>query len=93
MTDARPVKPSDGASQREHYSHGYDPKMVAYLETRSARKDAAFLVPHLRAGMSLLDCGCGPGALTADLAQLVAPGQVVGIDIAPSRSPWQRSTR
>jgi hypothetical protein len=93
MTDARPVKPSDGASQREHYSHGYDPKMVAYLETRSARKDAALLVPHLRAGMSLLDCGCGPGALTADLAQLVAPGQVVGIDIAPEPGRPGRGAR
>jgi ubiquinone/menaquinone biosynthesis C-methylase UbiE len=31
--------------------------------------------------MDLLDCGSGPGSITADLARLVAPGQVVGIDI------------
>jgi len=30
--------------------------------------------------MSLLDCGCGPGAITLDLAEAVSPGQVVGID-------------
>ena len=28
----------------------------------------------------MLDVGCGPGTITADLALLVAPGEVVGID-------------
>ena len=31
---------------------------------------------------ALLDVGCGPGTITADLALLVAPGEVVGIDAA-----------
>ena len=30
--------------------------------------------------MSLLDVGCGPGTITADLADRVAPGRVVGLD-------------
>ena len=42
---------------------------------------AAFLSPHLRAGMRLLDCGCGPGSITVDLAQAVAPGEAIGIDL------------
>ena len=42
---------------------------------------AAFLTPHLRAGMRLLDCGCGPGSITIDLAQVVAPGEAIGIDL------------
>src|SRR5215510_9308192 len=42
---------------------------------------AAFLAPHLRAGMRLLDCGCGPGSITVDLAHAVAPGQAIGIDL------------
>ena len=41
---------------------------------------ASFLAPHLRAGMRLIDCGCGPGSITIDLARIVAPGGVVGID-------------
>jgi len=41
---------------------------------------AAFLAPHLRAGMRLLDCGCGPGSITVDLAHAVAPGEAIGID-------------
>ena len=42
---------------------------------------AAFLAPHLRAGMRLLDCGCGPGSITVDLAEAVAPGEAIGIDL------------
>lgn len=42
---------------------------------------AAFLAPHLRAGMRLLDCGCGPGSITVHLAQMVAPGEAIGIDL------------
>jgi len=42
---------------------------------------AASLAPHLRAGMRLLDCGCGPGSITVDLAQAVAPGEAIGIDL------------
>ena len=30
--------------------------------------------------MKLLDCGCGPGSITLELAEVVHPGNVVGID-------------
>ena len=52
---------------------------------RTATKEAAFLMPHLRPGMSVLDCGCGPGTITIGLAEAVAPGQVLGMDIDPAR--------
>jgi len=42
---------------------------------------AAFLAPELRAGMRLIDCGCGPGSITVDLARAVAPGDAIGIDL------------
>jgi SAM-dependent methyltransferase len=32
--------------------------------------------------MRVLDCGCGPGSITVGFAELVAPGEVVGIDLA-----------
>ena len=33
-------------------------------------------------GQDLLDVGCGPGTITIDLARIVAPGRVVGVDRA-----------
>jgi len=40
-----------------------------------------FLRPHFLSGMRLIDCGCGPGSITVDLAQMVHPGAAVGIDV------------
>jgi len=48
---------------------------------RRGGKVGAFLAPYLRAGMRLIDCGCGPGSITVDLAQAVAPGAAIGIDV------------
>ena len=76
-----PQQPDTRSGQQEHYTHGYDTKFIEYLRGRKVSTEAAFLVPHLRSGMSLIDCGCGPGTITVGLAELVAPGQVVGIDI------------
>jgi SAM-dependent methyltransferase len=47
---------------------------------RSAEGNAGFVLPHLRPGLRLLDIGCGPGAITAGLAERLAPGEVVGVD-------------
>src|SRR5215218_8214330 len=53
---------------------------TAHFARRTVLKDAAFFLDHLRAGMRLLDCGCGPGTISAGLAEVVAPGELVGID-------------
>lgn len=45
---------------------------------------AGFFLPHLRPGMRVLDCGCGPGSITMGLAAHVAPGEVIGIDLDPT---------
>ncbi|WP_117208957.1 methyltransferase domain-containing protein [Allorhizocola rhizosphaerae] len=54
---------------------------------RTAQTHAAFLLPHLRPGMALLDMGCGPGTITAGLAAAVAPGMATGIDLDPPPMP------
>jgi ubiquinone/menaquinone biosynthesis C-methylase UbiE len=69
--------------QKEVYTHGYGSVAAAHLK-RSADKDAAFFLPHLRPGMRLLDCGCGPGAIALGLAAIVSPGETVGVDVEPS---------
>lgn len=66
----------------ERYLGIYSARFIQGFSTRTAARDAAFFLPHLQAGIRLLDCGCGPGTMTVDLAQVIAPGQVVGIDIA-----------
>lgn len=58
---------------------------------RTADVHGAFILPHLKAGMRLLDVGCGPGSITLGLAQRVAPGEVVGIDINPARIAQARA--
>ena len=42
--------------------------------------------------MDLLDVGCGPASITADLAELVAPGRVVALDASPSAIEAARAT-
>jgi ubiquinone/menaquinone biosynthesis C-methylase UbiE len=69
-------------ARRETYTHGYSEEMSHLHGARIAAVDAAFFVPHLKAGMRVLDCGCGPGSITVGFAELVAPGEVVGVDLA-----------
>jgi ubiquinone/menaquinone biosynthesis C-methylase UbiE len=54
--------------------------VLATHRWRTAANSAAYLLPHLAPGMSLLDVGCGPGTITRDLARAVAPARVVGLD-------------
>ena len=64
------------------YTHGHHESVLRSHTWRTAENSAAYLLPHLRPGQTLLDVGCGPGTITADLALLVAPGEAVGIDAA-----------
>lgn len=43
------------------------------------------MLPFLAPGMSLLDCGCGPGTITIGFAGRVAPGLVTGVDLDESQ--------
>lgn len=54
----------------------------AFMAARTAASHAVFFLSHLKSGMSLLDAGCGSGSITFGLAEAVAPGQVVGVDVA-----------
>ncbi len=63
-----------------HYTHGYGDSGDRF-SYRTATVDADFFLPHLKPEMSVLDCGCGSGSITIGIAEVVASGQVVGIDI------------
>ena len=64
-------------SERVKFSSDF----LDFFSDRHASTHAAFFIDHIKAGMKILDCGCGPGSITLDFAELVAPGQAIGIDI------------
>jgi ubiquinone/menaquinone biosynthesis C-methylase UbiE len=64
----------------DRYSHGHHESVLRSHTWRTAENSAAYLLPHLEPGQRLLDIGCGPGTITADLARRVSPGSVVGLD-------------
>ena len=67
----------------EQYSGGYSAQIIDQFKQRTFDKQGAFLQPYLHADLTVLDCGCGPGSMTLDIAELVKPGQVFGIDSSP----------
>jgi 2-polyprenyl-3-methyl-5-hydroxy-6-metoxy-1,4-benzoquinol methylase len=78
-----------------NYTLGHGHRLVTAFGQRTSAREAQFILPYLESGMDLLDCGCGPGAITVGLAEHVAPGRVVGIDISSDHSmsgvTWPRS--
>jgi ubiquinone/menaquinone biosynthesis C-methylase UbiE len=64
------------------YTHGHHATVLSSHQWRTVENSAAYLVEHLRPGARVLDVGCGPGTITAGLAERVAPGRVTGVDTA-----------
>jgi ubiquinone/menaquinone biosynthesis C-methylase UbiE len=62
------------------YTHGHHESVLRSHRWRTVHNSAAYLLPHLHSGMTLLDVGCGPGTITADFAALVAPGQATALE-------------
>jgi hypothetical protein len=64
------------------YTHGHHESVLRSHRWRTAENSAAYLLPHLAPDARVLDVGCGPGTITADLADRVPRGRVTGIDAA-----------
>src|SRR6266446_6552051 len=59
-------------------SHRSDPRL---LNRRTLERDHRRLFDLLRPGMTVLEVGCGTGAITGGIARAVGPlGYVVGVD-------------
>ena len=63
------------------YTHGTSEEMLGVMAGRRAAEWLGFLLPYIKPGFAMADLGCGPGSITVDLADLVKPGKVVGLDI------------
>ena len=74
------------------YTHGHHESVLRSHRWRTAQNSAAYLLPHLRPGLSSLDVGCGPGTITAGLAVLVAPGVVTALEVSEDVLGLARST-
>ncbi len=83
---------ADGSVGMTRYTHGHSAAVLNAHSRRSAVDSAGYLLPRLSAGMDLLDVGCGPASITADLAERVAPGRVVGLDAAAGALEAARAT-
>lgn len=92
--------PVDEPASRDHSSPRSDAEVYPLRNSaqhrelmgrRSALEHADFLLPHLRPGMRVLDCGCGPGSITLGLADAASPGEVVGVDLVPAEIEAARS--
>ena len=64
------------------YTHGHHESVLRSHRWRTAENSVAYLLPHVKPGLGLLDVGCGPGNITVDLAKRVSPGRAIGIDRA-----------
>ncbi|MET9735892.1 methyltransferase domain-containing protein [Streptomyces sp. NPDC006458] len=74
------------------YTHGHHESVLRSHTWRTAANSAAYLLGSIEPGMRVLDIGCGPGTITADLAALVPDGHVTGADSAPDIVATARAT-
>jgi SAM-dependent methyltransferase len=63
------------------YTHGHHESVLRSHRWRTAENSAAYVLPWLKSGDTVLDVGCGPGTVTADLAMLVTPGRVTAVEV------------
>lgn len=66
--------------KKENYTPGHSEVSRRFMAKRSLEAHGAFIESYLREGMRVLDCGCGPGTISAGLAKAVGNGTVHGID-------------
>lgn len=65
----------------ERYTHGHHESVLRSHNWRTIANSAAYLEPRLAEGCRVLDVGCGPGTITAEMADAVgASGSVTGMD-------------
>ncbi|MFI0235481.1 class I SAM-dependent methyltransferase [Streptomyces sp. NPDC016845] len=74
------------------YTHGHHESVLRSHTWRTAVNSAGYLLGSLKPHMRILDIGCGPGTITADLAALVPDGHVTGADHAPGILDQARAT-
>jgi SAM-dependent methyltransferase len=69
---------------KENYTPGHTSNAFSFMASRDLESHGFFLTPFLQSGLQVLDAGCGPATISADIADAVYPGKVTALDISPS---------
>lgn len=64
------------------YTHGHHASVLRSHSWRTIANSAAYLESELKGGRTLLDVGCGPGTITNEFAERLAPAPVTGLDVS-----------
>lgn len=57
-----------------------DPTVTQLYGERTAATSSQYFISHVTETSNILDIGCGPGVITADLAKIAFKGKTIGID-------------
>jgi SAM-dependent methyltransferase len=69
---------------KENYTPGHTANALNFMASRDLESHGFFLMPLLQGGLDVLDAGCGPATISADIADAVFPGKVTALDISTS---------
>ena len=69
---------------KEKYTPGHTANALSFMASRDLESHGFFLVPLLQPGFDVLDAGCGPATISADIADAVFPGKVTALDVSTS---------
>lgn len=73
------------------YTHGHHASVLESHRNRTITNSAAYARQYFRPGIRVLDIGSGPGTITAEIAQLISPGEVVALEINEEAAALTRS--
>lgn len=79
-----PKTPNPSDSSTELYSQTGNSAFESIMAQRTAEKEGAFFLKHLKRNLRVLDIGCAAGSITVGFAQAVNQSEVFGIDFQPS---------
>ena len=78
-------------STSDVYTPGHSQNATDFMATRSLDSHGAFFAPYLAPGLTVLDCGCGPGSITLGIAAACAPAKVIGVDFGATQIDHARA--
>ena len=64
------------------YTPGHSDVSRRFMARRSLETHAEFIRPYVKSNSHVLDCGCGPGTISAGIAAIAVDGSVHGIDFS-----------